>query len=150
LQAVSLPDGRLVAVKKRNVAPIRKRMTSVSARALTAEARKFLGVPYLWGGITSTGFDCSGLVQAVFATFGITMPRDTKDQIRSGTGVARDRIRMGDLLFFDRHVGIATGDSRIIHASRGGGGVTLNSLTPGEPDYRPDLAASFRQARRIL
>ena len=117
---------------------------------LVREAGKFLGVPYLWGGITPAGFDCSGLVRAVYSRFGLYLPRDTKDQIKCGREVARTDLQAGDLVFFDRHVGIAVGKELLIHASRGSGGVAVNSLVPGPINYREDLDKSFVIARRHL
>jgi cell wall-associated NlpC family hydrolase len=64
--------------------------------------------------------------------------------------VDRADVKTGDLLFFKRHVGIALGADRLIHASMGGAGVRMNSLRPGMPDYRPDLDRDFAAARRIL
>jgi cell wall-associated NlpC family hydrolase len=122
----------------------------VNGRKLATEAIKFLGVPYLWGGISPLGFDCSGLVQTICARFGIAVPRDTDKQIRIGKQVQDMETRVGDLLFFKRHVGFALGQKRIIHASLGGGGVRINSLVPGAPDYRSDLDREFQQARRIV
>jgi cell wall-associated NlpC family hydrolase len=78
------------------------------------------------------------------------MPRDTKDQITMGERVDRDCIKTGDLLFFRRHVGLAIGRTHLVHASRGGGGVRINALVPGLPDYREDLDRDFVQARRMI
>lgn len=148
---VRLPDDRRCAIKRAQIAPIygKKNRTTTGAD-LVHEARRFLGVPYLWGGVSTPGFDCSGLVHTVCARFGIAVPRDTKDQIRIGGKIGRDSVRTGDLLFFDRHVGFAVGRDRIIHASVAGQGVRINSLSPDKPDYREDLARSFQEARRIL
>ena len=147
----SAPDGRTFYVRRNNIRPITgKTKANVAADRLLAEARKFLGVPYLWGGVTSTGFDCSGFVRAVFSVFGVYLPRDTCDQVRAGRKLDRSDVRTGDLLFFKRHVGLAVGCTRIIHASRGGGGVRIESLDPGGRDYREDLTAAFDQARRVL
>lgn len=88
-----------VLIKTSNIRPISKKVKdAVSGPKLVAEAKRFLGVPYLWGGITVTGFDCSGLVRTIFSRFGVYMPRDTKDQISMGERVDRDCIKTGDLL----------------------------------------------------
>jgi len=148
---VKLPDGLVRFVKTSSLRPInRGKRSMVSGRKLAAEAMKFLGVPYLWGGISPLGFDCSGLVQTICARFGIAMPRDTNQQIGIGKRVQYRETRVGDLLFFKRHVGFALGQDRIIHASLGGGGVRINSLVPGAPDYRSDLDRDFQQARRFV
>jgi cell wall-associated NlpC family hydrolase len=145
----SLPSGRYLLLKASALQPI-KRKTATSPGRIITEARRFLGVPYLWGGISPAGFDCSGFVRAIFGRFGINLARDTKDQVAQGEPVERRSIKSGDLMFFPGHVGIAIGRGRLIHASRGGGGVRVNSLTPGADDYRGDLDHDFHTARRIM
>lgn len=146
-----LPDGSRLFLKAGSVRPIKRQMSMVAdGRKLVAEARRFLGVPYLWGGVSPNGFDCSGFVRAVCARFNICLPRDTKDQILVGHKVARDCIKRGDLVFFDRHVGLAIDGATIIHSSLGGGGVRINSISPDREDYRNDLDENFRTARRVL
>ena len=146
-----LPNGDAVYVKPAALRPISAiKSEGLTGSAVMREAARFLGVPYLWGGVTVTGFDCSGFVRAVFGSFGVELPRDTKDQIQAGRKVPRHGIKTGDLLFFDRHVGIARGRDQLIHASRDGGGVRVESLRPGRKDYREDLDRDFREARRIL
>ena len=148
---ILLPDGSNYELRSGALAPIQKKEAAdIAGASLVKEARRFLGVPYLWGGITPAGFDCSGLVRAVLGRFGIAIPRDTKDQIKAGRAVSRENVRTGDLLFFERHVGLAIGKHRLIHASAGGGGVRINALRPGGRDYRKDLDRSFREARRIV
>ncbi|MCB2201867.1 C40 family peptidase [bacterium] len=146
-----LPDDRRFAIKRAQIAPMNGRKSgSPTGADLVGEAKRFLGIPYLWGGVSTPGFDCSGLVHTICARFGMALPRDTKDQIRVGTAVERNAVRTGDLVFFDRHVGFAIGRDRIIHASVAGQGVRINSLTTGSPDYREDLDRSYKEARRIL
>lgn len=85
---------------------------------LIGTARRFLGAPYVWGGRTPDGVDCSGLVQAALSFCGVAAPRDS-DQQRDGLGVAvafEARVP-GDILFFPGHVGILTAGDRLLHAN---------------------------------
>ncbi len=148
---VLLPDKTTVYIKAGNLSPIDKRNRQlVSGAALIKEAKRFLGTPYLWGGTTPAGYDCSGFVQAVCSRFGISIPRDTKEQIQYGETIGRSAVKTGDLLFFNRHVGFAVGKDKIIHASRAAGGVRLESLQAGDPEYRKDLDREFVIARRLV
>ena len=104
-------------------------------------ARHWPGVPYLWGGRTDLGADCSGFVQAVFATVGVGLPRDSYQQAEAhpdvrGSGVSTEP---GDLLFFApnegtiTHVALALGGSRIIHAASSNGAVCEDDLEADTP-----------------
>ncbi len=149
--SIDLPDGSTRCVSAGSVQRFtRAKRPPVTGARLVREAKRFLGVPYLWGGITPGGFDCSGMVQAIAARFGIELPRDTKDQLSVGKDIDREQITTGDLLFFDRHVGFAIGRDRIIHCSVGGSGVRINSLREGMDDYRKDLDETYKCARRII
>lgn len=148
--SIKLPDGNRIVSKSSGIQPICNKKDKVTGDLLVKEARRFIGIPYLWGGITSVGFDCSGLVQTIFRRFGIDVPRDTKQQINAGTAINKETIRTGDLLFFERHVGFAIGRHKLIHASIGGNGVRINSLKKGEDDFREDLATSLKTVRRIV
>jgi cell wall-associated NlpC family hydrolase len=93
----------------------------LSGAVVVQEAKRFLGIRYLWGGLSAWGFDCSGLVWDIFRTFGRTIPRDADPQFRSGTPVARDLLRPGDLVFYGteryvHHVAIYAGDGRMLEA----------------------------------
>jgi NlpC/P60 family len=108
-----------------------------SGSDITELARKYLGTQYIWGGTTPSGFDCSGLVQYVFGKNGVNLPRTTYNQIAVGASVSPDKLRPGDLVFFDTdksksgpdHVGIYLGGGKFIHAPRPGSGVKISSLS---------------------
>ncbi|MGI5939467.1 MAG: C40 family peptidase [Thermoleophilia bacterium] len=90
---------------------------------VVAEATKYLGVPYVWAGDDPSGFDCSGLVQYVYAKFGVKLPHSSAAQYNCGPHVAKSDLRPGDLVFYYtpiRHVGIYIGDGKIINARTGG------------------------------
>ena len=103
-------------------------------------ALKYLGVRYVWGGSTPSGFDCSGLTQYSYAQAGLSIPRTSRSQYLAGTHIARDRLDLlapGDLVFFGRngdagrvhHVGIYVGDGNFVHAPQTGDVVKVSSLT---------------------
>ncbi|MBI1216471.1 MAG: peptidase P60 [Alphaproteobacteria bacterium] len=80
-----------------------------------ATARRFLETPYYWGGRSGFGIDCSGLVQACLSRAGLSVPRDTEEQIKLGR--EHNRPRTGDLVFFKGHVGIMLNEDNILHAN---------------------------------
>ncbi len=148
---VQLLNGESFRLKNATIKPIKQIMSNeTTGRLIIKEANRFLGVPYLWGGVTPMGFDCSGFTRSIFDRFGFYLPRDTKDQIRVGTKITRTDIKSGDLLFFKRHVAIAVNNDEFIHASIGGSGVQINSFVENSLNYRPDLHQDFQQARRVL
>ncbi len=130
--------------------PVIRRSTPATRRAIIGTAKRFLGVPYLWGGISIPGIDCSGLVQTVFAFYGISLPRDSSTQKMIGMPIERWQLQPADLLFFPGHVAIFLGEDSIIHASAQRGMVVIESLNPESEVYREDLDRSFDGARRHL
>lgn len=101
-----------------------------------ALAREHLGLPYLWGGLTPLGLDCSGLVHHTWRRFGIVVPRDAYAQAESATPVALDAVEPGDLYFFGHpgkrihHVGIVVSPGRMVHASETGAVLVEENLGP--------------------
>ena len=92
-----------------------------SGASIVRQAKRFLGLRYLWGGLSAWGFDCSGLVWDVFRMHGMTVPRDADPQFRHGTPVARSALRPGDLVFYGtqsyvHHVAIYAGNGQMIEA----------------------------------
>ena len=125
--AVRLPAGDTGYVQRgdvRSVSPGPPRRRGTPAQ-LVATARRFLGVPYLWGGMTARGIDCSGFVGRVYQAHGVDLPRDADMQFEDPNArpVRRKALRRGDLLFFGRdakhisHVGMYVGGGRFINAT---------------------------------
>lgn len=112
---VFLPDGREGYLLRGDVDEDPSDLVSLSKR--------FLGLPYTWGGRSSLGFDCSGFVQMLYSQRGILLPRDAKDQIQDSRLMAVDQVKIGDLIFFGlsekeiTHVGMAIGNGEFIHSS---------------------------------
>jgi len=138
---------RSIAMGEGNAESISPEVTE----AIIAEAEKLVGVPYLWGGMSSKGVDCSGLVRICHIMNGILLPRNASQQIKCGDRVELDELQRGDLVYFGTpatdekpmrvtHVGIYLGDGRIIHSSHR---VRINSIIPGEKDY-------YENAHRLI
>ena len=93
-------------------------------------AKTFVGIPYVYGGSTPSGFDCSGFVKYVFAHFGVNLPRTSYSQMNVGTPVTRDQLQAGDLVVFrgGGHVGIYCGNNMYIHAPQTGRTITVEEM----------------------
>jgi cell wall-associated NlpC family hydrolase len=150
-QAVRLPDGDTAFVQVGDVRLLDAEAPRPRAdgAALVATARRFLGVPYLWGGMTAWGVDCSGLVSIVYRTGGFDVPRDADLQFDDPNArpVERDELAPGDLVFFGEtkvtHVGIYAGEERFVNAT--------THLSPVVQEGRlddPHWSSLYRGARR--
>ncbi|BAF60856.1 MAG: C40 family peptidase [Pelotomaculum sp.] len=114
------------------------------------EARKFLGLPYLWGGTSSYGFDCSGFVMRLYQSQGISIPRDADEQATEGFAVEKDGLLPGDLVFYAakggsgqiHHVGMYIGNGLMIHSPNSSSAVRIEAIDGG------DYGGEFWGARR--
>lgn len=157
---VTLPDGRRWWVHPQDFMTLAQapRPDETGITLALDLLRRFVGVPYLWGGRTPYGFDCSGLAGTFYAFLGITIPRDADQQFQAGRPVD-GTPQAGDLLFFGEpdedgdirisHVAISLGGDEFIHANGASWGVSYNSFRPSSPLYREWLTVNYRGARRF-
>ncbi|MCC6442218.1 MAG: C40 family peptidase [Armatimonadetes bacterium] len=151
---VRLPEGTVGRIERAAVADLREPRAPATRESLPRTAWQFLGVPYLWGGTSAFGLDCSGFVQLVYKIHGLPILRDADQQATQGAPVEWDELRPGDLIFFAggsdphnrqiSHVGMAYGSAEFIHAAGEGRGVILTPLD--DPRYRE----IYWGARRFL
>jgi cell wall-associated NlpC family hydrolase len=122
--------GDYVSLKRDAVPTSRGAGTSFGA-SVVEYAKKFIGVPYQYGGNGPYSFDCSGYVKYVFANFGVSLPRTSYSQMSVGTAVSRENLQPGDLVFFRSggHVGIYVGNNQYIHAPESGRTVSIDPMT---------------------
>jgi len=108
-------------------------------------AMQFLGVPYVWGGASPAGFDCSGLIMYAYAQVGVSLPHHAASQYSMGVPVSRDQLQAGDLVFFNGlgHAGIYIGGGQFVHAPHSGDVVKISSLSDSW------YASTWVGARRI-
>ncbi|PLR69256.1 MULTISPECIES: C40 family peptidase [Bacillaceae] len=121
-----------------------------SGKDIVADGETFIGLPYLWGGMSSFGFDCSGFSYTMCKANGYEIPRDAHDQAASGKKVELDAIQPGDLLFFAykegkgrlHHVGIYHGDGKLLHSPNTGKSIEI--LEMAGTVYEKELCAARR------
>jgi hypothetical protein len=161
-----LPDGRRGGISTGELVDADRMRDRFPCRgdSILRSARRWLGTPYLWGGVTRAGADCSGYVQSIFWMHGLALPRDSDQQARVGADILEaggeeldfSTLHPADLLFFSEHddrrithVAISLGGSEIIHSALSNGGVAINDLD-GRVDVERRLRQIFVRARRIL
>ncbi|WP_229239283.1 C40 family peptidase [Emticicia agri] len=157
---VAYPDARKGFIAKREAISYQdwKKMTTPSPESLTKTAFRMMGLPYLWGGTSWKGVDCSGYMRMVYQTNGILLPRDASQQAFVGEDVAFENLRVGDLLFFGEkatpekpervvHVGMWLGNNEFIHSS---GMVRISSFDKDCANYDAGNANRYLRAKHIL
>lgn len=159
---VTLPDGRKGLIGKNEAIRLGKLTAGdfLTRENLLTTAESFMGIPYLWGGTSAKGFDCSGFVKTIYFLNGIILSRDASQQFENGIVLKRsfspDSLEKGDLLFFGSyrsgrprpaHVAMYIGDSEFIHAS---GMVKINSFDSTRVNFSRFRRDSFLGARRII
>ncbi len=130
-----LAMGRVVDVDLGSRSGKRPETTSFG-QSVVDYAKQFIGTPYVYGGSSPSGFDCSGLVKYVYSNFGVNLTRTSYSQVNEGTYVARENLQPGDLVFFAssgsvHHVGIYVSDGNFIHAPKPGTTVRIETLNSG-------------------
>ena len=155
---VSTPDGRVGFIKEQFVTTDIKPDIAEEklAFSILKTAKSMMGIPYLWGGNSSKGNDCSGFTQTVFKANGLQLQRDARQQALEGEEIIPDEnfsnVKAGDLLFFGpneriTHVGISIGEAEFIHQS---GDVHINSLDSTVTNYSPYRRKTLKIIKRVL
>jgi cell wall-associated NlpC family hydrolase len=161
---VIYPDGKTAFINSGSCKLFNKWLSEVNPtdENILKTARTFMGIPYLWGGTSIKGMDCSGFTKMAFYLNGVILPRDASQQVHTGEPVDTEErlenLQPGDLLFFGRketdtskeritHVAIYIGDGDYIHAS---GKVRINSFAKDKPNYNAYRDDSFVRAKRVL
>ena len=162
---VQYPDGREASVKKSDVMKVSDwlKKNRLTGERIVDTAKQLLGVPYLWGGTSTKGMDCSGFTKQVYWMHGMILARDASQQVRYGrlideTGDFGEALP-GDLVFFGTeatpenptervvHVGIYIGDRRFIHASDY---IRINSFDPADPLYDAFNTKRYLRTKRMI
>ncbi len=161
---VQYPDGRTAYIPKSQAKPYREWVNSLeqSGENLVATSRSLMGLPYLWGGTSPKGVDCSGFTKTIFFMNGMVIPRDASQQVHTGSVVdstqSFENLVPGDLLFFGTpatdttservvHVGMWIGDDRFIHSS---GKVHISTVDTTDPDFDEFNYNRYLRTKRIL
>jgi len=162
--AVKYPDGRIAYVRKNESQPYSKWISSInpSGKSLLETSKTLMGVPYLWGGTSTKGMDCSGFTKTIYFLNGMVIPRDASQQVHTGKEIDEDgnfeNLEKGDLLFFGRkatdsikekvvHVGMWIGNNEFIHASNM---VRVSSIDPNADNFDEFNLNRYLRSKRIL
>lgn len=161
---VKLPDGRSGIIEKSQAMPWEEWIASreTSPEKLISTAKEMMGAPYLWGGTSIKGIDCSGFTKTIFYLNGQIIPRDASQQVNEGSEVDVDKnwenLEVGDLLFFGQkatdeskervvHVGMWIGNNQFIHSR---GRVRISSFDPENPLFDEYELNRYLRTKRII
>ncbi|MFN8355122.1 MAG: NlpC/P60 family protein [Spirosomataceae bacterium] len=161
---VAYPDGRTAYVSKYQTKPYDQWLSNLKTNeeSLVKTSKQLMGIPYLWGGTSFKGVDCSGFTKTVYFMNGLVLPRDASQQVYAGeevdTSKGFESLKPGDLLFFGKkaedgkpekvvHVGMWIGNMEFIHSS---GMVKINSFDPKAPNFNEYELNRFLRVKRIL
>ena len=161
---IKYPHGKTGFIEKSHAQPYEKWLTGLqpTGASLIETSKAFMGIPYLWGGTSAKGVDCSGYTKTIFFLNGIILPRDASQQIHAGIEVDTERkfenLVPGDLLFFGRkatdssperviHVGMWIGDNKFIHAM---GDVHVSNMDPNAEDFDEYNYNRYLRTKRVL
>ncbi|ASV32619.1 SH3 domain-containing C40 family peptidase [Maribacter cobaltidurans] len=161
---VRFPDGREAYVRKKEAKPYDTWLDGLdrSQESLVETSKTLMGVPYLWGGTSTKGMDCSGFTKTVYFLNGMIIPRDASQQVRTGNGIDSvknfNQLQKGDLLFFGRkatdstaekvvHVGMWIGNNEFIHASDR---VRISSMDKDAENYDEYNLNRYLRTKRVL
>ncbi|MCG2459232.1 C40 family peptidase [Flavobacteriaceae bacterium F89] len=161
---VSYPDGRMAYIEKSMSKPYEKWLKSINPteESLVNTSKTLMGLPYLWGGTSPKGVDCSGFTKTIYFLNGMVIPRDASQQIATGQEVDStknfEKLRPGDLLFFGKsatdsteervvHVGMWIGNDEFIHSS---GDVHISSMNKSAPNYDEYNYDRYLRSQRLL
>lgn len=150
-EGLQLPFGSYLSEKEAARFKVSKKLLVPAEKKFepTGLCRAFLGVPYLWGGTSDFGYDCSGFTQRLYRYSGVEIPRNSNWQRDAGKKVKDfDHARRGDLVFFSGHVGMLLHDQTMIHANLSHGGVSITDLGDGS-SYSRYLMSVFQGIRRF-
>jgi len=149
---VHMPDNGTAWLRKQD-ADVYEQLSDIPAptgEELVQTGKQFLGLPYLWAGISAYGFDCSGFTSTLYSFHGIALPRDASAQIKEGTPVSWSDMQPGDLMFFAHdngkgsvhHVSMYIGDGKMMHSPKAG--KTVEIISVDTPAYKKEFAGARR------
>ncbi|GAB2762337.1 C40 family peptidase [Salinimicrobium soli] len=161
---VEYPDGKIGYLEKDKAQPYKEWIASrsLSEEELVSTSKELMGLPYLWGGTSPKGVDCSGFTKTIYFMNGMVIPRDASQQVHTGKVVDStknfENLQPGDLLFFGTpatdsskervvHVGMWIGDNKMIHSS---GNVHISSMDPNSEDFDEFNYNRYLRTKRLV